>query len=85
MSDASDLHNALAGDLVRNIVKPIIANGGSPRDVLVLTESVVLGVCLFLESSAVLEASPDGVVDALAAAVKERWAEQRALHRQRVN
>jgi DNA (cytosine-5)-methyltransferase 1 len=36
MSEPSDLHNRLTGPIVEAIVKPILANGGSPRDMVVL-------------------------------------------------
>lgn len=46
MADQSDLHNRLAGPIVAAIVRPVLAAGGSPSDVLMLLESVIVGVCL---------------------------------------
>ena len=47
MSDATELHNKLAGQIVRSIVTPILESGGSRAAILVLTESVVAGVVEF--------------------------------------
>lgn len=44
--DPAALHNRLAGEIVKSIVRPILTGGGSLSDVMVLTESVLLGVCL---------------------------------------
>jgi hypothetical protein len=43
---ASDLHNELAGKIVASIVRPAYGTRGSLSDVMVLTESVLVGVCL---------------------------------------
>lgn len=85
MSHPSDLHNRLAGEIVQALVRPIIASGGHPRDVMVLLESVALGVCLFLGATAVLEGTPESVVDQLAAGIKQRWADDRAARKARAN
>lgn len=42
----TELHNKLAGEIVRSIVKPPLEAGGQFTDVLVLLESVVVGVLL---------------------------------------
>jgi hypothetical protein len=44
--DQAALHNRLAGEIVKSIIKPVISGGGSLTDVMVPTESVLLGVCL---------------------------------------
>lgn len=72
-ADQSELHNKLAGEIVSAIVKPIIASGGGYTDVLVLTESVVMGVVLV----AVKLGGDDKVLDVLIDGVKKRLAEQR--------
>lgn len=72
-TDQSELHNRLAGDIVKAIVKPILDSGGSMTDVLVLTESIVLGVILM----AVKLGGDEIVLDTLVEGVKRRLAEQR--------
>ncbi len=39
-----ELHNRLAGEIVKSIVKPLLETGGTTTDVLILLESVVTGV-----------------------------------------
>lgn len=69
----SDLHNRLAGQIVASIVRPPLETGGSETDVLILLESVILGVML-----AVVKLGGDVVVlDTVIERVKERLAEQR--------
>lgn len=85
MTDHSTLHNQLAGELVAALVKPVIANGGGPREVLVLLESVALGVCLFIADTAEIVGTPEGVVDQLASGVKQRWADDRAARKRKAN
>lgn len=41
-----DLHNRLAGDLLKKLVRPVLANGGTMESVLVVLESIVVGVML---------------------------------------
>lgn len=52
MTVQSDLHNALAGKIGADIVKPVIAAGGTSSDYLVLLESVVVGVMLTMPPGA---------------------------------
>ncbi len=85
MSDTSELHNRLAADLVAALVKPVIAAGGGPRDVLVLLESVALGVCLVIGETAEITGKPEDVVDTLAAGVKQRWADDRGARKRMAN
>lgn len=47
MTAATDLHNKLAGEIVKSIVRPILEAGGARTDILVLTESVVTGIVEF--------------------------------------
>lgn len=73
MTDQVELHNKLAGEIVASIVKPVIGSGGQPTDVLVLTESVVLGVMLCLST----HGSAEIVFDKLVDGVRRRLADQR--------
>lgn len=69
----SELHNHLAGSIVASIVKPPLEAGGQFTDVLVLLESVVVGVILM----GVKLGGDEKVLDTMVAAVKARLAEQR--------
>ena len=69
----SDLHNRLAGEIVARIVKPPLEAGGQYTDVLVLLESVVLGVILM----AVKLGGDEKVLDVFIEGVRKRLAEQR--------
>ena len=46
MAGQVELHNKLAGEIVDTIVRPILESGGTYSDVLVHTETVVVGVAL---------------------------------------
>lgn len=46
MSRQTDIHNKIAGEIVKSIVRPPIEAGGKTSDVLVLLESVVVGVIM---------------------------------------
>ena len=48
-SKQTGVHNSLAGKIVKSIVQPVIESGGKFSDVLVLLESVNVGVLLALE------------------------------------
>jgi hypothetical protein len=48
------LHNVLSGELVAWIVKLVLSNGGGRKDILVVLESVTLGICLFMERAGAL-------------------------------
>lgn len=73
MASQSEIHNEMAGSIVRSIVKPPLDAGGEFTDVLVLLESVILGVMLVA-----VKLGGDGVVlDLVVERVKERLAEQR--------
>lgn len=70
---AHEVHNAVAGDIVRQIVKPTLAAGGDMVDVMVLLESVVAGVMMM----AVKLGGDDKVLPKLVEGVEERLAEAR--------
>lgn len=46
MSAQSELHNRLAGEIVKSIVMPPLQAGGDFKDVMVLLETVIAGVVL---------------------------------------
>lgn len=73
MSDQSALHNRLAGQIVASIVKPPLEAGGQFTDVLVLLESVIVGVLLM----GVKLGGDEIVFDSLMERVKGRLAELR--------
>jgi len=68
--DLSGLHNKLAGDIVASIVRPVMDAGGDFADVLVLFESVTVGVML-----AGIKLGGDNItLDTVMAGAKERLA-----------
>lgn len=69
----AELHNKLAGEIVKLIVKPTLDAGGEYTAVPVLLESVILGVVLM----AVKLGGDEIVLDEVMANVKRRLAEQR--------
>ena len=73
MTDQSELHNQLAGQIVASIVKPVIENGGETTDVMVLTESVVVGVAL----ACIKLGGDERVLDVIFDRAKDRLAELR--------
>lgn len=68
-----EIHNEMAGKIVAQIVKPPLEAGGEFTDVLVLLESVILGVLLM----AVKLGGDEKVLDLVVENVKRRLAEQR--------
>jgi hypothetical protein len=72
MSDQTELHNRLAGEIVKQIVKTPIDAGGKMSDALVVLESVILGVVLMALKYDYSEAVLDVIIDR----VRERLAEQ---------
>jgi hypothetical protein len=67
------LHNKLAGQIVASIVRPPIEAGGTFTDVMILTESVLVGV-----AAACIKLGGDNLVlDTMVNAAKERLAEMR--------
>lgn len=73
MSVQGNLHNKLAGEIIATIVRPPIEAGGGMIDVLILLESVILGVMLI----GVRMGGDEIVLDEVVARVKERLAELR--------
>lgn len=63
MTKVSETHNRLAGEIVKQIVKPTLESGGNLSDVMILTESVVVGVCLAVVRLGGDEAVLDVVID----------------------
>ena len=49
--DLTNLHNRIAGELVRGIVRPVTEAGGTDASIMVVVESVVLGVLLMNETA----------------------------------
>ncbi len=49
--DLTKLHNRIAGELVRGIVRPVTEAGGTDASIMVVVESVVLGVLLMNEKA----------------------------------
>ncbi len=73
MTDQNELHNRLAGQIVASIVRPPIEAGGAYTDVMILAESVLVGVAL-----ACIKLGGDNVVlDVMFERAKERLSEIR--------
>lgn len=73
MTNQVDLHNQLAGEIVKSIIKPVYAAGGGPTDVLVLTESVLICVALYI----IKTGGDNLVLDLMVDRARERLAEIR--------
>lgn len=73
MSTQHEIHNQVAGEIVKAIVRPPLMAGGQFTDVLVILESVILGVMLM----AVKLGGDDKVLDEVVLHVKERLAKER--------
>lgn len=73
MDDQTEIHNRIAPAIVKQIVKEPIEAGGSNTDVLVVLESVIVGVLLAI----VKRGGDEKVLDAIVAAVKRRMAKNR--------
>lgn len=71
--DQVELHNRLAGQIVISIVKPVSEAGGTTSDVMVLTESVLVGVAL----ACIRLGGDDRVLDVMFERAKARLAELR--------
>jgi hypothetical protein len=74
MTTQDELHNQLAGEILRTIVKPVLEAGGEMSAVLALAESVLLGVMITAEK---LGGYDEAALDLMVAQVKKRWREQR--------
>lgn len=68
-----EIHNRLAGELVKQIVKPTLDAGGDMKAVLVLLESIVTGVL----TVAVKLGGDEKVLDVFQDGVRQRMAEIR--------
>lgn len=66
----TDLHNRLAGEIVAAIVRPTLQSGGTMADVLVLCESVIVGVAL----AAIRLGGDEIVLDTMLRGAKQRLA-----------
>ena len=70
MSAHYDLHNELVAEILPRIVKPILAAGGGPGEVLVVIESLLVGIVLFagngVANPALVQAVADGAKARLA-------------------
>lgn len=73
MSMQTEIHNRLAGEIVKAIVQPPLEAGGKFTDVLVILESVILRVMLM----AVKLGGDEIVLDEVVLHVKERLAQIR--------
>lgn len=73
MVNQTALHNELAGKIVRSIVEPVARNGGTAVDVMVLTESVLVGVTLAM----VKLGGDEAVLDTMVENARKRLAEIR--------
>lgn len=73
MTDQAEVHNRLAGGIVGQIVRGPIESGGNVEHVLVLTESVLVGVAL----ACIRLGGDEKVLDTMFEAAKARLAEIR--------
>lgn len=73
MPNQTELHNRLAGQIVASIVRPPLQAGGTVLDVMVLFESVVVGVSL----AVIKLGGDDAVLDVVLDRARERLAEIR--------
>lgn len=73
MADQVALHNRIAGEIVASIVKTPLDAGGKVTDVMVLLETVIVGVCL----ACVRLGGDDKVLDVVLERARARLAEQR--------
>jgi len=69
----ADIHNSEAGKIVASIVRPPLEAGGSATDVLVLLESVIVGVAL----TVIKLGGDEKVLDVVVERARERLAELR--------
>lgn len=77
MSIQSDLHNRMAGDIVKMIVMPPLEAGGDFKDVMVLLESVIAGVVLGMFKLGGDNIVLDTVLEGVKARVEEIMARER--------
>jgi hypothetical protein len=72
---STEIHNLLAREIVSRIVKGVLENGGSSVDVMVLTETVLVGVAL----TCIRLGGDDRVLDTMIDGARKRLAEIRLL------
>jgi hypothetical protein len=70
---AAALHNKLAGAIAAEIIRPVLADGGDVTEIMVLTESVVVGIAL----ACIKLGGDEKVLDSMFEAAKVRLAELR--------
>lgn len=75
---AVEVHNRFAGSLTTQLVKAVRARGGSPADVLVLLESVNVGVLAYVAEATVSGLTTDEILAAMVERIPARVAEARA-------
>lgn len=73
MADFAELHNRLAGEIVASIVRPVISAGGTPVQIMVLTESVLVGVA----QACIRLGGDNKVLDIMVERARQRLAEIR--------
>lgn len=73
MSTPVERHNAIVGPVVNAIVRPVLASGGHPAEIMVVLESVIVGCLLTI----VRLGGDESAVDALLSGVRQRLAETR--------
>lgn len=71
--DLAAHHNAVAGDIVSSIIVPIVKGGGETTDIIVLTESILVGVALYC----IKTGGDEIVLDEIMQGAKSRLAEIR--------
>lgn len=69
----TELHNRMAPEIVKLIVRETTKVGGTPKDILLITESVVMGVVL----AVVKLGGDEKVLDVMIDSVRARLAEAR--------
>lgn len=68
----AELHNQLAPDIVARLVTPVYETGGTPADLWILTESVVLGVLLYLKTCTANDVDLKEIMDTMSERVMQR-------------
>ncbi len=73
MSDLCELHNRIAPEIVKSIIKPPLEAGGNVTDILILTETVLAGVILKIGGPGM----DDVILNELTKNVRQRMADIR--------
>jgi hypothetical protein len=74
MPTPQELHNEIAGKIVKSIVNPIVEAGGDAPDIMVLLETVAAGVMLVI----VKEGGEEAACKAFSSGLRTRLRELRA-------